>query len=72
MEQVKFVTQDNEMSPFNCHFNLPLAWSESIEIWQSCDGKHMMTPAHCDKSPLKEITLRTKEKRLFWQNTSWY
>jgi hypothetical protein len=25
----------------------------------------MMTPAHCDKSPLKEITLRTKEKKLF-------
>jgi hypothetical protein len=24
----------------------------------------MMTPAHCDKSPLKEITLRTKEKQL--------
>jgi hypothetical protein len=24
---------------------------------------HMMTPAHCDKSPLKEITLRTKEKQ---------
>jgi hypothetical protein len=24
----------------------------------------MMTPAYCDKSPLKEITLRTKEKQL--------
>jgi hypothetical protein len=24
----------------------------------------MMTPAHCDKSPLKEIALRTKEKQL--------
>jgi hypothetical protein len=24
----------------------------------------MVTPAHCDKSPLKEITLRTKEKQL--------
>jgi hypothetical protein len=35
-----------------------------MEIWQSCDGKHMTTPAHCDKSPLKEITLRTKEKQL--------
>jgi hypothetical protein len=23
----------------------------------------MMTPAHCDKSPLKEITLRTKKKQ---------
>jgi hypothetical protein len=45
-------------------FNLPLTWSESIEIWQSCDGKHIMTPAHCDKSPLKEITLRAKEKQL--------
>jgi hypothetical protein len=29
---------------------LPLTWSESIEIWQSCDGEHMMTSAHCDKS----------------------
>jgi hypothetical protein len=28
------------------------------------DGMHMMAPAHCDKSPLKEITLRTKEKQL--------
>jgi hypothetical protein len=46
-------------------FNLPLTWSESsIEIWQRCDGKHMMTPAHCDKCPLKEITLWTKEKQL--------
>jgi hypothetical protein len=24
----------------------------------------MMTPAHCDKNPLKEITCRTKEKQL--------
>jgi hypothetical protein len=24
----------------------------------------MRTPGHCDKSPLKEITLRTKEKKL--------
>jgi hypothetical protein len=24
----------------------------------------MMTTAHCDKSPLKEITLKTKEKQL--------
>jgi hypothetical protein len=23
-----------------------------------------MAPAHCDKSPLKEITLRTQEKQL--------
>jgi hypothetical protein len=25
----------------------------------------MRTPAHCDKSPLKEITLKTKEKQCF-------
>jgi hypothetical protein len=25
---------------------------------------HIMTPTHCDKSLLKEITLRTKEKQL--------